>query len=76
MAVSAQGLPSTQCEALGGVLYRTPESTVRHTQGSRADACARAELDHLRTEHAQAGANRKEELQAQIDQTSRLAATP
>ncbi len=61
----------TRMESLGGMVYRTLKSTVREEQRKREDAAAKAELDQLRAEHAQARADRKAKLQAQIDRLSK-----
>jgi uncharacterized membrane protein len=60
----------TKMETLGGVVYRTPRSSVEEEQAKRETAAARAQLDQLKKEHAQARADRKVKLQAQIDALS------
>lgn len=61
----------TRMESLGGVIYRTLKSTVREEQWTRDNAAAKAELDQLKAEHAQALADRKAKLQAQIERLSK-----
>jgi uncharacterized membrane protein len=61
----------TRMESLGGVVYRTLKSTVREEQWKREHAAAKAELDQLKAEFAQARADRKAKLQAQIDKLSK-----
>jgi uncharacterized membrane protein len=61
----------TRMESLGGVVYRTLKSTVREEQWKRENAAAKAELDQLKAEHAQARADRKAKLQAQIERLSK-----
>jgi uncharacterized membrane protein len=61
----------TRMESLGGVVYRTLKSTVREEQRKRENAAAKAELDQLKAELAQARADRKAKLQAQIDALSK-----
>ena len=56
----------TRMEALGGVVHRTLRSTFEHEQWSQAAADARTELDQLKAEEADARADRKAKLQAQI----------
>ncbi len=55
-------------EALGGVVYRTTRKIVEHDQWDRDVAELRAEIDQLKTEHAQARADRKAKLKAKIDE--------
>jgi uncharacterized membrane protein len=61
----------TRMEALGGVVYRTLKSTFEHEQWSQVAADARTELDQLKAEEAQARADRKAKLQAQIERLSK-----
>jgi len=61
----------TSMEALGGAVYRTPRSTAEEDQWKRETAAAKAQLDQLKTEHAQARADRKAKLQAQIEDLSK-----
>ena len=55
-------------EALGGVVFRTTRKHVQDDQRARDVAALRAEIDELKTEHAQARAEHKAKLQARIDQ--------
>jgi uncharacterized membrane protein len=61
----------TRMEALGGVVHRTPKSSVEHDQWSRVVADARAELKQLKAEEAQATADRRAKLHAQVDRLSK-----
>jgi uncharacterized membrane protein len=61
----------TRMETLGGVVYRTPRSTAEEDQWKRETAAAKAQLDQLKTEHAQARADRKAKLQKQIEELSK-----
>jgi uncharacterized membrane protein len=61
----------TRMEALGGVVHRTLKSTFEHEQWSQAAADARTELDQLKAEEADARADRKAKLQAQIARLSK-----
>jgi uncharacterized membrane protein len=61
----------TRMEALGGVVYRTPRSTAEEDQWKRESAAAKAQLEQLKTEQAQARADRKAKLQVQIDTLSK-----
>jgi len=61
----------TRMEALGGIVHRTPKETVEEDHWSREVATARAQLAQLKAEQAQARADRKAKLQAQIDLVSR-----
>ena len=63
----------TRMEALGGVVYRTLRSKFEHQQWSQAAADARTELDQLKAEAADARADRKAKLQAQIERLSKRA---
>lgn len=56
----------TRMEALGGDVHRTLKSTFEHDQWSQAAADGRTELDQLKAEEADARADRKAKLQAQI----------
>jgi uncharacterized membrane protein len=61
----------TRMEALGGVVHRTLKSTFEREQWSQAAADARTELDQLKAEEADARADRKAKLQAQIARLSK-----
>jgi uncharacterized membrane protein len=61
----------TRMEALGGVVHRTLKSAFEHEQWSQAAADARTELDQLKAEEAQARADRKAKLRAQIERLSK-----
>ena len=61
----------TRMEALGGVVHRTLKSTFEHDQWSQAATDARTELDQLKAEEADARADRKAKLQAQIARLSK-----
>ena len=61
----------TSMEPLGGVVYRTPRATAEEDQWKRETAAAKAQLEQLKTEQAQASADRKATLQAQIDAVSK-----
>jgi uncharacterized membrane protein len=61
----------TRMEALGGVVHRTLKSTFEHEAWSQAAADARTELDQLKAEEADADADRKAKLQAQIARLSK-----
>ena len=61
----------TRMEALGGVVHRTLKSKFEHEQWSQAAADARTELDQLKAEEADARADRKAKLQAQIERLSK-----
>jgi len=61
----------TSMEAIGGVVYRTPRSTAEQDQWKRETAAAKAQLEQLKTEQAQARADRKAKLQAQIEYLSK-----
>jgi uncharacterized membrane protein len=61
----------TRMEALGGVVHRTLKSRFEHEQWSQAAADARTELDQLKAEEADARADRKAKLQAQIERLSK-----
>jgi uncharacterized membrane protein len=57
----------TRMEALGGVVYRTPRTTVEKDQWKRETAAAKAQVEQLKIEQAQARADRKAKIQMQID---------
>ena len=61
----------TRMETLGGVVYRTPRSTAEEDQWKRETTAAKAQLDQLKTEHAQARTDRKAKLQKQIEELSK-----
>src|SRR5262252_564894 len=61
----------TRMEAAGGVVYRTPRSTAEEDQWKRETTAAKAQLEQLKTEQAQARADRKAKLQAQIEYLSK-----
>ena len=61
----------TRMEALGGVVYRTLKTTVEDDHWSREANAARAELNQMKVEHAQARADRKAKLQEQIERLSK-----
>jgi uncharacterized membrane protein len=66
----------TRMEALGGTVYRTARSRVEHDQVERQEAAMRAELASLKAEQAKAQTERKQRLQARIEQLdSKLQAT-
>ena len=58
-------------EPLGGVVYRTARSTAEEDQWKRGTAAAKAQLEQLKTEQAQASADRKAKLQVQIEALSK-----
>jgi uncharacterized membrane protein len=53
-------------EALGGIVQRRAVSEVRDTENGEDDAAIDAEIDHLRTEHAQSRAQRKAKLEQRV----------
>jgi uncharacterized membrane protein len=57
----------TRMELLGGTVLRTPRRSVEEEQRAKDVAALRAEIAQLKTEQAQARANRKAKLQARID---------
>lgn len=57
-------------EAVGGVVLRTLKTTVEDDQRAREVAGLKEEIAQLRTEHAQAQADRKAKIQARIDSLS------
>jgi uncharacterized membrane protein len=61
----------TRMEALGGIVYRSLKSTVQADQWKRETTDAKAQLEQLKAEHAQARADRKAKLQAQIESLSK-----
>ena len=61
----------TRMEALGGVVYRTLKSIVQEDQWKREIATAKAQLEQLKIEQAEAQADRKAKLQTQIDSLSK-----
>jgi uncharacterized membrane protein len=54
-------------ESLGGVVFRSLKATVEEDQRARDIAELKGEIAQLKVEHAQARAERKAKLQAQID---------
>ncbi len=57
----------SRMEAVGGVVFRTPKSTVEDDQRARDVAELKEEIAQLKAEHAEARAERKAKLQARID---------
>ncbi|HEV7965982.1 MAG TPA: DUF1269 domain-containing protein [Candidatus Acidoferrales bacterium] len=57
----------SRMEAVGGVVFRTPKTTVEDDQRARDVAELKEEIAQLKAEHAQARAERKEKLQARIE---------
>jgi uncharacterized membrane protein len=57
----------TRMEAVGGVVFRTPKSTVEDDQRARDVAELKEEIAQMKSEHAQARAERKAKLQTRID---------
>ena len=57
----------TRMEGLGGVVFRAARTNVQDEMAAREVAETRKEIAQLRTEHAQAHADRKAKLQAKID---------
>jgi uncharacterized membrane protein len=57
----------SRMEAVGGVVFRTPKTTVEDDQRARDVAELKEEIAQLKAEHAQARAERKAKLQAKID---------
>ena len=57
----------TRMEALNGVVFRTAKQNVEDDQRTRDVAALREEIEQLKAEQAQARADRKAKLQAQID---------
>ena len=57
----------TRMEALGGAVFRTRKKDFEQEQRERQVAELRAEIAQLKTEHANARADRKAKIQAQID---------
>jgi len=57
----------SRMEALGGVVFRTPKTTVEDDQRARDVAGLKEEIAQLKAEHAQARDERKAKLQARID---------
>jgi len=54
-------------EAVGGVVFRTPKTTVEDDQRARDVAELKEEIAQLKVEHAQARVERKAKLQARVD---------
>ena len=57
----------SRMEAVGGVVFRTPKSTVEDDQRARDVAELKDEIAQMKAEHAQAQAERKAKLQTRID---------
>jgi len=57
----------SRMEAVGGVVFRTPKTTVEDDQRARDVAGLKEEIAQLKAEHAQARDERKAKLQARID---------
>jgi len=57
----------SRIEAVGGVVFRSPKSTVEDDQRARDVAELKDEIAQLKAEHAKARADRKAKLQARID---------
>jgi uncharacterized membrane protein len=57
----------SRMEAVGGVVFRSPRTTVEDDQRARDVAELKEEIAQLKAEHAQARAERKVKLQAKID---------
>ncbi len=62
------GPVDTQMEAIGGTVFRRALSEVRHTIHDEHIAAMQADLAQMKTEHAQARAERKVKLQEKINQ--------
>jgi hypothetical protein len=60
----------TGMEPLGGTVFRTPRKSFEEEQRARDVAVIRAEIDELKSELAQARADRKAKIQAGIDKLS------
>lgn len=60
----------TRMEQLGGAVFRTPRKSFEDEQRARDVAALRAEIAELKSEHAQARADRKAKIQASIDKLS------
>ena len=61
----------TLMEGLGGVVYRSPKVTEQEDHWRRQIANARMQVEHLKIELAQARADRKAKLRAQIENLSK-----
>lgn len=57
----------SRMEALGGVVFRSPKTTVEDDQRARDVAEIKAEIAQLKAEHTQERADRKAKLQARLD---------
>ena len=57
----------SRMDAMGGVVFRAPKTTVEDDQRARDVAELKEEIAQLKAEHAQARADRKAKLQAKID---------
>jgi len=57
----------TRMEAVGGVVFRTPKTTVEDDQRARDVAELKEEIAQMKAEHAQARAEAKAKLQARIE---------
>jgi uncharacterized membrane protein len=58
----------TRMEGLGGAVLRTPRRSFEEDQRARDVAMLRAEIAELKTEYAEAKADRKAKIQSRIDQ--------
>jgi uncharacterized membrane protein len=58
----------TRMEALNGVVLRTTRSAFEQEQSAREEAVLRADIGHMKAEHARASADRKAKIQSKIDQ--------
>lgn len=57
----------SRMEALGATVIRTPKEAVEQDQRARETAALREEINQLKTEYAEARADRKAKLKAKID---------
>ena len=64
----ASGPVDTQMEAIGGTIFRRALSEVKHTIHNEQIAAIKADLAQMKSEHAQARAERKAKLQEKINQ--------
>jgi len=63
----------TTMEKIAGVVLRTPKQDVKDDQRAKGVAALQAEIEQLKTEHAEARADRKAKLQAKIDNLQQAA---